>query len=79
MFVLSMGNLDWGSKFWLNMSQNRNDGKKVHPVEINYFCFWPINPLFLMELTKSYENVKKKCFFFKATIFIKHKIHNFDF
>ena len=30
-----MGNLDLGSKFSLDMSQNRGEGKKVHPVERN--------------------------------------------
>ena len=30
-----MGNLDWGSKFSLYMSQNMGRGKKIHPVERN--------------------------------------------
>ena len=30
-----MGNLDRGSKFSLDMSQNRAGGKKIHPVEKN--------------------------------------------
>ena len=34
-----MENLDLGSKFSLDMSQNRAEGKKVHPVERNYFAF----------------------------------------
>ena len=41
-----MGNHDWGSKFSLDMSQNRGEDKKVHPVEKNKTSFWPINPLF---------------------------------
>ena len=41
-----MGNLYWGSKFSLDMSQNRGEGDKAHPVERNLFRFWPINPLF---------------------------------
>ena len=41
-----MGKLDWGSKFSLDMSQNRDEGKKVHPVERKEFSFWQINPLF---------------------------------
>ena len=41
-----MGNLDWVSKFLLDMSQNRGQGKKVHCVVRNKFGFWPINPLF---------------------------------
>ena len=30
-----MGNPDLGSKFSLDMSQNRGEGKKVNPVERN--------------------------------------------
>ena len=30
-----MGNLELGLKFSLDMSQNRGEGKKVHPVERN--------------------------------------------
>ena len=34
-----MGNLDWGSKCSLDMSQNRGEGTKVQPVERNYIAF----------------------------------------
>ena len=34
-----MGNLDWSSKFSLDMSQNRCECKKVHPEERNYLAF----------------------------------------
>ena len=36
MFASSMGNLDWGSKFSLDKSQNRGEHKKFHPVPINF-------------------------------------------
>ena len=70
-----MGNLDWGSKFPLDMSQNRDKGKKNHPVDRNLSSFWTIYPLFWWNGQK----VKKMYFFFTATTFIKHTIHNFDF
>ena len=41
-----MGNLDLGLKFSPDMSQNRGEGKKIHPVESYLFSIWPINPLF---------------------------------
>ena len=34
-----MENLDWGAKFSLDMSQNRGEGKKVHPVERDNLAF----------------------------------------
>ena len=64
-----MGNLDWGSKFSLDMSQNKGGGKKIHPVERNKFCFWPISPFFWWNWPK----IKKmlKIAFYKATTLIK--------
>ena len=32
MFASSTGNLDWSSKFPIDMSQNKGKVKKVHPV-----------------------------------------------
>ena len=68
-----MGNLDWGWKFSLDMSQNKGEGKKD-----KLFLLLTNKSTFLLELTKSKEHVKKNVFF-KATSFIKHKIHNCDF
>ena len=72
-----MGNLDWGSKFSLDMSHNRGEGKKFDPVEINKFYFWPISPLF-DGIDQKLRKCKKNAFL-KATTFIKHKNHNLDF
>ena len=62
-----MGNLDWGSKFSLDMSQNRGEGKKVHPVERSYFCFWPISPLFY-GIDQKLRKCNKMFFFLNTTL-----------
>ena len=46
MFTLSTANLDWSTKFPIDMSQNKGKVEKVHPVERNLFSFLTINPLF---------------------------------
>ena len=51
-----MGNLDWGSKFSLDMSQNRGERKKFHPVQI--WLLTNKSP-FLIELTKIQKMLKK--------------------
>ena len=40
MSAQSMGNLDWGSMFSLEISQNRGEGKKVYPADRNYLAFY---------------------------------------
>ena len=58
-----MGKLDWGFKFSLGMTQNRGEGKKVHPVERKSFSFWPISPLFWWNWSKGNEMFFKNVFF----------------
>ena len=47
-----MGNLELGSKFSLDMSQNGGEGKKIHHIE-RIFCAFDQKSTFLMKWTKS--------------------------
>ena len=61
------------------MSQNRGKGKKFHPVERNNFAFDQY-VRFLDGIDQKLRKCKKKkMLLLRATTFIKHKIHNFDF
>ena len=73
-----MGNLDWGSKFSLDMSPNMGEGKRS-TLKREIILLLTNKSTFLMELTKRWENIFKKNAFLKSLNFYKHKIHNFDF
>ena len=64
-----MGNLDWGSMFPLDMSQNRDRGKKNHPVDRNLFSFWTIYPLF-----DEMDKKSRKCIFLQLQLLLSTKL-----
>ena len=65
-----MGNLDWGSKFLLDMSQNRGERKSSTLYrEINFAFDQKIH--FFDEIDQKLKIKKKKSFFFKSYNFYK--------
>ena len=59
-----MGNLDWGSKFSIDMSQNSGEDKKVHPLERNYLASQKIIESIMLRFFFVRRNNSAWCFFF---------------
>ena len=77
-----MGNLDWGSKFSLDMSQNMGEGKKVHPVvgferdEDNVAFYWDNKGPGSID-SKKFVKIFCYTIFFRNNICDKHNSDNY--